>query len=51
MDDGEWLWVVVNGGGYILAVGGWWWMMVGSGRYILVAGGCWWVVAWLSLTH
>ena len=45
-------WVVVDGGGYILAVGawrweiyfGWWWVVVDGGEYIMAGGGCWWVV-------
>ena len=34
-------WIVVNGGGYILAVGGRWWMVVDI--FWLVVGGGWWV--------
>ena len=50
-------WLVVGGGGYILAgseflanVGGsWWvvvdifWLVVGGGGYILASGGWWWI--------
>ena len=35
-------WVVVGGGGYILAGGGW--GVVGGGGYILAGGGWWWLV-------
>ena len=47
----DWCWVVVRGGGYILAGGRWWWVVVdGSGyilsgvgwRWVLVDGGGWW---------
>ena len=45
-------WIVVGGGGYILAVGAWWgmlvdifWLVVGVSGYILMDGGGWeWVV-------
>ena len=47
-----WLWwVMVNGGGYILAGSGWWWIyfswwwvLVGDSRDILAGGGWWWMV-------
>ena len=44
-------WVVVGGGGQILADGGWWWVVVDGGEYILAGGRWWWVVAQFSLTR
>ena len=44
-------WLVLGGGGYILADGGWswvvvdiFWLVVGGGGYILAGGGWWWMV-------
>ena len=44
-------WLVVGGGGYILAGCGWWWE-VGGGGHTLAGGKWWWVVVdifWLML--
>ena len=32
-------WLVVDGGGYILADGEWWWIVVGSGEQLWVVVG------------
>ena len=37
-------WLVVGGGGYILAGGGWLRVVVGSCGYILAGGGWWWML-------
>ena len=37
------LWLVVRGGGHILASGGWWWVVVDI-FWMVVGGGRWWWV-------
>ena len=35
-------WLVVGGGGYILAGDGWWWVVVDIFWLVMVGGGWWW---------
>lgn len=36
-------WIVVDGGGYILAVGRWWLIVVGIFWLVVSGAGSWWV--------